>query len=114
MINIKIPFFFENYCNNEIIVQEYLPGKNIIKDKLSIKELENIGDILLGFYISGILNGYLHADLHPGNFSWNNDKINIYDFGLVVYFDNREIKILLKLIEYLLKKKKKKFNKFIF
>ena len=62
-----------------------------------------IGDLILGFYISGLINGFVHTDLHPGNFAWNNNKLIIYDFGLMLKLTKEETLQIIEIIDYILK-----------
>ena len=101
-VNITIPHFYKNYCNEELLVQEYLPGDNIVSNTILGDELVILGDLLIGFYISGIINGFIHADLHPGNFAWDNNSIIIYDFGLMLKITKKETLQIIELLGYLL------------
>ena len=98
-LNVIIPHFYEKYCNHELLVMEYLVGHNLLEKKF-IGKTENIvmGNLIIGSYLSGIINGFVHGDLHCGNFSWINNNIIIYDFGLMIRLDNNKKNIVLEIL----------------
>ena len=98
-LNIIIPHFYEKYSNYELLVMEYLPGHNLLEKKF-IGKTENIemGNLIIGSYLSGIINGFVHGDLHCGNFSLINNNIIIYDFGLMIKLDNKKKNIVLEIL----------------
>jgi predicted unusual protein kinase regulating ubiquinone biosynthesis (AarF/ABC1/UbiB family) len=77
---------------------EYLPGIKI--DELKHKSLNFNGEmmskkLMTTFILCLLQSGYLHADPHAGNISIINDKIILYDFGIVAKY-NINIKDALK------------------
>ena len=104
-INIVIPHFYEDYCNDEILVQDYLPGYNLFQNKFYTKS-QNIkmGNLIIGCYLSGILNGFVHGDLHPGNLAWKDETIIIYDFGLMIPLDRAKKNMILDVLNSVFEK----------
>ena len=104
-VDIIIPNFYENYCDDDILVQEYLPGYNIVQDKFNTKS-QNIkmGNLIIGCYFSGILNGFVHGDLHPGNLAWKDNTVIIYDFGLMMVLDKTKKNMILDVLNSVFEK----------
>lgn len=93
---IIIPKIFEEISNDEIIVMEYIPGYNIVKDKeMLIQEEEilvNAYKRMVGIFMTSMINNIYHGDLHPGNFSFTEKgEIIIYDFGICFDFNDDSI-----------------------
>lgn len=100
--NLKIPLFFEELCNEEIIVMEYLPGNNIVNTKILDEEKKiKIGHCIIGQYISGIMKGFIHGDLHCGNFSYLDNDVIIYDFGIMINLSKTQSNCLIEIINSL-------------
>lgn len=86
--NIKFPKPYENLCSNSAIVMSFEEGfrfddkENIFKNNIDFK---NIISNLVNFYTTQMLiNGYFHADPHPGNILISKDgEIIFLDFGMV-------------------------------
>lgn len=96
--NIILPKMYEQYCNDEILVMDYIIGKNISDIKLNITNKMKIFYAITGQFSSGIMKGVIHGDLHSGNYAIDkNNNIIIYDFGIVVKLNEQEHKTLVKL-----------------
>lgn len=91
---ILIPKVVEEVSNNDIIVMEYISGKNL-KDvncfKDNLKLLDTINSKFMGIFITSMLNNIYHGDLHMGNFSFTEKgDIIIYDFGICFDFNESD------------------------
>ena len=87
---IKVPKVYTEYCNDNLIVLEYLDGKSIAKgqelfDLFQIDRNEFAQRILSSYLDQMFFHGIFHADPHPGNIFI--DRMNgnpiILDFGAV-------------------------------
>ena len=85
---VRIPRPVKQYCNNEVIVMEYIPAIRI--DDLNVmKQLgfntRKIAQKLVDLFFDQILNyGIIHIDPHPGNVGITTEgKIVFYDYGMV-------------------------------
>ncbi len=85
---IIIPQIFWHYTARRVITMEYLPGIKIS----NITAIESAGfsrsEISIGlvkaYFQQLLLDGFFHADPHPGNIVVNEaGKIVLYDFGMV-------------------------------
>ncbi|MFW0778465.1 MAG: ABC1 kinase family protein, partial [Rickettsiales bacterium] len=86
--NIIFPTLYEQYCNDDIIVMNFCEGfsfddkENIVKHNIDI---DNVIKNLVNFYVRQmLLEGYFHADPHPGNLLINKKgELILLDFGMV-------------------------------
>lgn len=89
---IKVPTPYEELCDNDIIVMEYVPAKKI-NDLTAIQQMNfdasKISEKLLECFFTQIAqHGFVHIDPHPGNVGIDeNGKIVFYDYGMFVKLD---------------------------
>ncbi|ADG92050.1 ABC-1 domain protein [Arcobacter nitrofigilis DSM 7299] len=101
---IKFPKPYEEYCSDDAIVMSYEEGfrfddkENIFKHKIDFK---NIIAKLVDFYTTQMLiNGYFHADPHPGNLLVNKKgELILLDFGMVKTVPNDKRIAIIELIK---------------
>lgn len=101
---IIFPKPFEEFCTNDVIVMSFEEGfrfddkKNIFKHQIDFKSVINQ---LVDFYTTQMLiNGYFHADPHPGNiFITKESKIVFLDFGMVKSVPNHTRIAIIELIK---------------
>src|SRR6266480_7201946 len=85
---IIIPEPIEDFCTSRILAMEYIPGKKITElSPLRLMEIDGpaLARELFRAYLKQILlDGFLHADPHPGNvFLTEDDQIALLDLGMV-------------------------------
>jgi len=93
---IKIPTVYENVTNkyNNAILMEYVEGITI--HKVKVEDYEEFAKQVMKFgFVTSIIHGFTHGDLHSGNilFIKDNDndypyKVGILDFGITYDIDN--------------------------
>ncbi len=103
-----IPKVYWEITSEKILVLEWLHGKPILEADLSIpesrksieKRKQEITTLLFrAFFQQLYLDGFFHADPHPGNiFYLDNGKIAIIDCGMVGKLDPRTQQILTELL----------------
>lgn len=86
--NIRIPKVIHEFTRERVITFEKLPGKHIkpwLQTNPSKAIKNHFGQILFDFFIHTTFKlNKIHADPHPGNFIFNDDKsLGIIDFGCV-------------------------------
>ncbi|MFL5800007.1 MAG: AarF/UbiB family protein [Actinomycetota bacterium] len=96
---LDVPGVYHDYSTDRLLVMEEVQGIPI-KDIPEGPERKDAARQLLESYYRQILqDGFFHADPHPGNLMWWNDRIYFLDFGMVgeVGPDIRELLLLLLL-----------------
>jgi len=89
---IKIPMPITKFCSNDILVMEFINGEKLIDymdKKVKIERRKEIVDeIVNAFFKQVFIDGFFHADPHPGNIfvlkktKDSNKKIAFLDFGI--------------------------------
>lgn len=92
--NVHIPKVYWEYTSNTVVVQEEIRGIKGVNREL-LRE-NNLDPLLLGSRGSEVvlkmvlLDGYFHADPHPGNIIFMpGNRIGIIDFGMVGHLTER-------------------------
>lgn len=85
---IVIPEPVEDFCTSRVLTMEYIPGKKITDlSPLRLMEIDgpSLARELFRAYLKQILlDGFLHADPHPGNvFLTDDNQIALLDLGMV-------------------------------
>ena len=85
---IIVPEPVEDYCTSRVLTMEYIPGKKITElSPLRLMDIDGptLARELFRAYLKQILlDGFLHADPHPGNvFLTDDDRIALLDLGMV-------------------------------
>src|SRR6185503_5822811 len=87
--DIIIPEPVEDFCTSRVLTMEYIQGKKITDlSPLRLMELDGPGlarELFRAYLKQILLDGFVHADPHPGNvFLTEDDQIAILDLGMVV------------------------------
>ena len=82
---IKIPQVYGDYTTKDILIMEYIEGKNILEIKLKNKGV--IRKVTDAVYKMLFEDRFFHADLHPGNIYIKGNLIIFLDFGIVGHID---------------------------
>lgn len=101
--HLYVPGTIPNYCSQRVLTMEFVDGFKVTS--LSPFQLENIpkeelvDDFIKGYLKQIIVDGFAHADPHPGNIHITKDnKIALMDLGMVARFDNNMQEAILKLM----------------
>lgn len=102
--DIKFPKPYAKYCCDDALVMSYEEGfrfddkKSILKYKI---DFNKIISNLVNFYTTQMLiNGYFHADPHPGNILITKEgNITMLDFGMVKTVPNNKRIAIIELIK---------------
>lgn len=86
---IIIPEPVEDFCTSRILTMEYIPGKKITElTPLRLMEIDGPGlarELFRAYLKQILLDGFVHADPHPGNvFLTGDDQVALLDLGMVV------------------------------
>lgn len=100
---IKVPKVFSSKCNEDIITQEYLEGKNL--SDLEPEGKKKMGELLWDFaFETSFIDGHWHSDLHKGNLIFLENKLGVIDYGLTGKLKGFERSIVLNYNTHLLKR----------
>lgn len=85
--NIYVPYVVDSICSNKVITMEFITG-NKISDVNSLVtlgvDLDKLGEELTYSFLKQVfIDGFFHADPHPGNILIKNKKICFIDFGIM-------------------------------
>jgi ubiquinone biosynthesis protein len=85
---IKVPLPVQDYTSSRVLTMDYLPGKNIGNmSPLGLMDLDGkeLAEELFRAYLKQILvDGFFHADPHPGNVYITDDgNLALIDLGMV-------------------------------
>jgi predicted unusual protein kinase regulating ubiquinone biosynthesis (AarF/ABC1/UbiB family) len=82
---VYIPEVFE--YNDEILIMEYVEGESVDKFYENKSKKEH-WEMMIKFWLfireSVLMHNYFHADLHKGNWKIKDEKIVIYDLGIIL------------------------------
>jgi len=86
---IIIPEPVEDFCTSRVLTMEYIQGKKITDlSPLRLMEIDGPGlarELFRAYLKQILLDGFVHADPHPGNvFLTDDDQIALLDLGMVV------------------------------
>ena len=83
---IKIPHVYEDKCNDDMIVMEYVFSNKLTEIPDDNVNRKKICEALIQSYlIQTMEKGFFHADPHPGNLGFSPEgKLVFYDFGLII------------------------------
>ena len=83
-----VPEPIDNFCTSRVLTMEYIPGKKITElSPLRLMEIDGPGlarELFRAYLKQMLLDGFFHADPHPGNvFITEDDRIALLDLGMV-------------------------------
>jgi len=101
--HIVIPEPIEDYTTSRVLTMDYISGRKITSlSPLRLVELDGaaLSDELFRAYLKQILlDGFFHADPHPGNvFMTDDNQIALLDLGMVGYISGNFQENLLRLL----------------
>ncbi|MBX3301429.1 MAG: universal stress protein [Nitrospira sp.] len=94
---LAVPSVHQELSTARLLVMEEIQGISITQVPDGPERIEAARQLLESFYKQIIVDGFFHADPHPGNLMWWKDRIYLLDFGMVgaVDADVREHLLLL-------------------
>src|SRR5437870_5920810 len=101
--NIVVPRPIEDLTTSRVLTMDYIPGKNIANlSPLRLLEIDGAGlskELFRAYLKQMLVDGFFHADPHPGNvFLTNDDRIALLDLGMVANITARFQDNLLRLL----------------
>jgi len=96
---LDVPRVYHDFSTDRLLVMEEVQGIPLKDIPEGPERKEAARQLLESYYRQILQDGFFHADPHPGNLMWWNDRIYFLDFGMVgeVGPDIRELLLLLLL-----------------
>ena len=95
--HLDVPRVFEAVSTSRLLVMEEVQGVPIRDAPPGAARTEAARQLLESYYRQILVEGFFHADPHPGNLKWWKDSIYFLDFGMVGEVDP-EVRELLLLV----------------
>ena len=84
---LAVPKVYEDYTTPRLLVMEEIQGVAVREAPHGDARQEAARQMLESYYRQVLTEGFFHADPHPGNMRWWQDKIYFLDFGMVGELD---------------------------
>jgi len=94
---LAVPQVYEEYSTSRLLVMQEVGGVRLSEAPPGEARKEAARQLLESYYKQVLADGFYHADPHPGNLRWWNEKIYFLDLGMVGEVDPgvRELMMLL-------------------
>ena len=80
---LAVPAVHRELSTSRLLVMEEIQGIPIKQAPAGSERVEAARQLLESYYKQIIVDGFFHADPHPGNLMWWKDRIYFLDFGMV-------------------------------
>ncbi len=80
---LDVPDVYADYTTERQLVMQEIQGGPIREAPEGPARKEAARQMLESYYRQIMIDGFFHADPHPGNLMWWNDKIYFLDFGMI-------------------------------
>ena len=80
---LAVPGVYQDLSTSRLLVMEELQGIPIAQAPEGPERIEAARQLLESFYKQIVVDGFFHADPHPGNLMWWKNRIYLLDFGMV-------------------------------
>jgi len=80
---LAVPAVHRDLSTSRLLVMEEIQGIPIKQAPAGSERVEAARQLLESYYKQIIVDGFFHADPHPGNLMWWRDRIYFLDFGMV-------------------------------
>ncbi|MBI3954247.1 MAG: universal stress protein [Chloroflexi bacterium] len=95
---LAVPKVFDEYSTARLLTMEEVQGIPLRDAPAGSARTEAARQLLESFYHQVFAEGFFHADPHPGNMKWWNDKIYFLDLGMVGELEPEVRQLLLLLL----------------
>jgi ubiquinone biosynthesis protein len=100
---IVVPRPVPDYCSARVLTMEFIPGEKITKVSratlLEVRAEELVEDLFQAYLQQILIDGFFHADPHPGNvFLTPDNRIALLDLGMVARLSPRMQDTLLQMV----------------
>jgi ubiquinone biosynthesis protein len=80
---LAVPGVYRDLSTSRLLVMEEIQGGPIVQAPQGTERKQAARQLLESFYKQVLVDGFFHADPHPGNLKWWKDRIYFLDFGMV-------------------------------
>ena len=95
---LDVPRLYSELTTRRLLVMEEIQGVPIRQAPECDERTEAARQLLEAYYRQVLLNGFFHADPHPGNLLWWNGKVYFLDLGMVGEVEPRLRELILLLL----------------
>ena len=95
---LDVPALYSELTTRRLLVMEEIQGGPIRDAPEGEERKEAARQLLEAYYRQVLLNGFFHADPHPGNLLWWNGKVYFLDLGMVGEVEPRLRELILLLL----------------
>lgn len=95
---LDVPGVYEEYSTARLLVMQEIQGVPVREAPPGPARKEAARQLLESYYHQVMVEGVFHADPHPGNMKWWNDKIYFLDLGMVGEVDARLRELILLIL----------------
>ncbi|MGH8477832.1 MAG: AarF/UbiB family protein [Methylococcales bacterium] len=80
---LEVPGVHRNLSTSRLLVMEEIQGLPIARAAEGPERTQAARQLLESYYKQIMVDGFFHADPHPGNLMWWKDRIYFLDFGMI-------------------------------
>jgi predicted unusual protein kinase regulating ubiquinone biosynthesis (AarF/ABC1/UbiB family)/nucleotide-binding universal stress UspA family protein len=80
---LAVPGVYRDLSTSRLLLMEEIQGIPISQAPAGPERIQAARQLLESYYKQIIVDGFFHADPHPGNLMWWKDRIYFLDFGMV-------------------------------
>src|SRR5919108_397314 len=95
---LDVPRVYTDFSTDRLLVMEEIQGGPIRDAPQGESRTEAARQLLESYYQQILADGFFHADPHPGNMMWWNDRIYFLDLGMVGEIDPETRNLMLLLL----------------
>jgi len=94
---LDVPRVHERYTSGRLLVLEWIEGVPVIQAPAGEARSEAARQLVESYFRQILSEGFFHADPHPGNMLWSNERVYFLDLGMVgeIPPETRELVLLL-------------------
>jgi ubiquinone biosynthesis protein len=96
--HLDVPGVHGEILTPRLLVMEEIQGIPVRQAPEGEARREAARELLESYYRQVLIDGFFHADPHPGNLMWWNDKIYFLDFGMIGEIDPEARELLLLIL----------------
>ena len=107
---LDVPTVHQQLSTRRLLVMDEIIGGPLRDAPMGEARLEAARQLLEAFYRQVLTEGFFHADPHPGNLLWADDKIHLLDLGMVGSLEEEPRELLLLLLLRVIVRRRERNN----